>query len=195
MLGFSRVNIAGHDIGSMVAFSFAVNHAEATRKVALLDVVHPNDGYFEFRMLAVPGQPFFPWWFAFNQVQGLPEKLVIGRSRFLTDHMFDYLLRNPSAIDNRDRAIYADRYSYPDAIRGGNGWYQKFVEDIEHGKTYGLVTAPMLGMAHDLFFPDMAARLPAQGTDVRLLQVNNTGHYFVEEQPQSVIDAFNTFFA
>lgn len=147
------------------------------------------------RVLAVPGQPFFPWWFAFNQITDLPQKLVPGRSRLLTDWMFDYLLRNPGAIDNRDRAIYADRYSTADAIRGGNGWYQTFVQDIDHGKTYGLVTAPMLGMAHDLFYPDMAARLPAQGTDVRLLQVADTGHYFVEEQPQAVIDAFTSFFA
>ena len=29
-LGYDKVNVAGHDIGSMVAFSFAANHPDAT---------------------------------------------------------------------------------------------------------------------------------------------------------------------
>jgi len=34
-LGHRQVNIAGHDIGAMVAFSFAANHGAATRRLAL----------------------------------------------------------------------------------------------------------------------------------------------------------------
>jgi len=194
VLGFSSVNIAGHDIGSMVAYSFAANHPEATRKVAMLDVLHPNDGYFEIRMLKAPGQPFFPWWFAFNQVPELPEQLVSGRSRILIDWMFDNLLLNLAAVNDFDRSIYAAAYSRPEGIRGGNGWYATFVQDIADLATYAPVTAPILGMAHDLFFPDMAARLPTMATDVTLRTVANTGHYFVEEQPQAVINEFTAFF-
>ncbi|MEV7011447.1 alpha/beta hydrolase [Streptosporangium sp. NPDC051022] len=193
-LGYDKVNIAGHDVGSMIAFSFAVNHPDAVKKVALLDVTHPDTAYYEFRMLPQPGQPFFPWWFAFNQVHGLPEQLVSGRSRFLVDWMFDYLLVNKTAIGDRDRAVYAQAYSYPDAVRGGNGWYQTFGQDIEDYKTYGKVTAPMLGLAHDAFYGRMSQVLPTQGTDVRLAQVDDTGHYFVEEQPAAVIRHLTDFF-
>ena len=194
VLGYSSVNIAGHDIGSMVAFSFAANHPEATRKVAMLDVMHPDESYFEFRMLKAPGQPFFPWWFAFNQVPQLPEQLVAGRSRFLVDWMFDNLLFNQAAVNDFDRSIYAAAYNRPEGIRGGNGWYATFVQDIADGATYGQVTAPILGMVNSLFYPHMAAVLPTRGTNVTVHEVPNTGHYFVEEQPQVVINELTAFF-
>ena len=193
-LGYSSVNIAGHDIGSMVAFSFAANHPGATRKVAMLDVMHPDESYFEFRMLKAPGQPFFPWWFAFNQVAQLPEQLVSGRSRFLIDWMFDNLLINQAAVSDFDRSVYADAYNRPEGIRGGNGWYSTFVQDIADLGTYGQVAAPILGMVNSLFYPNMAAVLPTRGPNVTVHEVPNTGHYFVEEQPQVVIDELTAFF-
>ncbi len=194
VLGYSSVNIAGHDIGSMVAYSFAANHPEATRKVAMLDVSHPDSSYYEFRMLKAPGQPFFPWWFAFNQVPQLPEQLVSGRARYLIDWMFDNLLVNQAAVSNFDRAVYAAAYNRPEGIRGGNGWYATFVQDIADLATYSKVTAPILGLVNSLFYPNMAAVLPTQGTDVTVHEVTNTGHYFVEERPEVVIDEFRAFF-
>ncbi|MEU1881651.1 alpha/beta hydrolase [Streptosporangium sp. NPDC020072] len=193
-LGHDRVNIAGHDVGAMIAFSFAVNHPEATRRLALLDVTHPDDSYYEFRMLPQPGQAFFPWWFAFNQVQGLPEQLVSGRSRYLVDWIFDHLLVDKSAIGDRDRAVYAKAYSSPDAVRGGNSWYQAFGQDIEDHRTYGKVTAPTLGLAHSAFHPHMNQVLPTQATDVRVTELTGTGHYFVEERPAAVIGHLTGFF-
>jgi pimeloyl-ACP methyl ester carboxylesterase len=193
-LGYSSVNIAGHDVGSMVAFSFAANHPAATRKVALLDVLHPDESYYEYRLMPQPGAPFHLWWFAFNQVRGLPEQLVTGRGRYLVDWMLDALLVNPAAINDYDRTVYGQNYSYPDAIRGGNSWYQAFGQDIVDLKDYGPVTAPMLGLAHNNFFPNMAAKLPTQGTNVQVAEIANAGHYFVEEQPAEVIRHLTAFF-
>jgi pimeloyl-ACP methyl ester carboxylesterase len=193
-LGYDSVNIAGHDIGSMVAFSFAVNHPQATRKVALLDVTHPDPTYNQISLLPQPGEPVYPWWFAFNQVRGLPEQLVSGRSRFLIDSIFDDLLVNKAAVGAGTRAIYAHAYSRPDAIRASNGWYQAFAQDITDFMSYGKVTAPMLGLADPLFFGFFQQVLPAEGTDVRVAKVDNTGHYLVEEQPQAVIAALTGFF-
>jgi pimeloyl-ACP methyl ester carboxylesterase len=193
-LGFDTVNIAGHDIGSMVAFSFAANHPKATRKVALLDVMHPDQSYNELRLLPQPGEPVYPWWFAFNQVRRLPEQLVSGRSRFLIDSIFDDLLVNKAAVSDGDRAIYARAYSYPDAIRASNGWFQAFGQDINDLASYGKITAPMLGVADPLFFGFFQQVLPAEGTDVSVIEVKNTGHFLVEEQPQAIIAALTEFF-
>jgi pimeloyl-ACP methyl ester carboxylesterase len=193
-LGYSEINIVGHDIGSMVAFSFAVNHPEATTKVSLLSVTHPSESYYQIPMLAPPGTPFSPWWFAFNQLSTLPAQLVSGRSGFLIDSVFDYLLVNPDAVDEASRAIYAANYSYPAAIEGGNGWYQAFNTDIADMNTYGQVTAPILGLAAGLFFDQMQAVLPTEGTDVQVVQIQDAGHYLVEEQPEAVIQQFQAFF-
>ncbi|MEU4739231.1 alpha/beta hydrolase [Actinosynnema sp. NPDC023658] len=197
-LGHERVDIAGHDIGSIVAFSFAASFPEATRKVALLDVVHPDENMYQIRMLPLPGAPFYPWWFAFNQVAELPEKLLAGRTRVLVDWMFDHFLVNPDAVDELDRAVFADRFDAPGAVRGANSWYATFGQDIEDLKSYDKVTAPMLGMVSNLgdgmFAAQMQATLPNQATDVKVVVVPDAGHYFVEEAPQAVIDEFNHFF-
>ncbi|WP_346768322.1 alpha/beta hydrolase [Streptomyces sp. R301] len=197
-LGHDEVDIAGHDIGAQVAFSFAVNHPSATRKVALLDVVHPDPSMYGIPMLPPPDAPFFPWWFAFHQVPGLPEQLLAGRTRILVDWIFDNFLLDRTAVTPSDRAVYAHAYDRPGAISGGSGWYRTFGQDIVDLGTYGKVTAPMLGMVSNLgdglFAEQMKATLPGQGTDVRVVVVPDAGHYFVEEAPQAVIDEFNRFF-
>ncbi|MFI7454279.1 alpha/beta fold hydrolase [Nonomuraea sp. NPDC049714] len=194
-LGYRSVHLAGHDIGSMVAYSFAANHPAAARKVALLDVLHPDDSYYEFRMLPRPGQSSAsPWWFAFNQVRQLPEELIAGQGREVVDWVFDYLLVDRGAIDDRSRAVFGRNYSYPAAIRGGNSWYQAFGQDIADLKTYRPVGTPLLGLAHPGYFPLMRATLPKQGTDVRVAEIAGTGHYLVEEQPSEVVRHFLDFF-
>lgn len=97
-LGHDRVNIAGHDVGAMVAFSFAANHLAATRKLALLDVLHPDESLYQIPMLQRPGGDTHMWWWAFNQVQGLPERLLAGRSRFLIDWHYGIGLVDQSSV-------------------------------------------------------------------------------------------------
>jgi pimeloyl-ACP methyl ester carboxylesterase len=191
-LGYSTVDIAGHDIGAMVAFSFAANHPEATRSVTVMDVGHPDENLFNIPLLAPPGVPVHVWWFAFNQVRGLPEALLVGRFRVMVDWLFDNLMVNPAAVSDRDRAIYASAYNRLDAIRAGNAWYQAFYQDIEDQKAYGKVTAPMLGLAAS-YNDTLEHTLPQKGTDVRLAKIADTGHFFPEEQPEAVVKALTEF--
>jgi pimeloyl-ACP methyl ester carboxylesterase len=44
-LGYDKVAVAGQDVGSMVAFSFAANHPEATTRLALWEPGHPNEAW------------------------------------------------------------------------------------------------------------------------------------------------------
>jgi pimeloyl-ACP methyl ester carboxylesterase len=192
-LGHTRAHIAGHDIGAMVAHSFAANHPAATRTLTLMDVAHPDEGLYQITMLAPPGQPVHVWWFAFNQVRGLPEQLVSGRSRYLVDWMFDNLLVNRDAIGPHDRALYAAAYSRPDAIRAGNGWYQGFEQDIVDQKAYGTITAPLLGLASEMNYDYLAYLLPTKGSDVRVNKVANSGHFVVDEQPTVVTNELLQF--
>jgi pimeloyl-ACP methyl ester carboxylesterase len=198
-LGYRKVDLAGHDIGSMVAFSFAANHPDATRRVAMLDVPHPDPSWLNFRLLPEAGwerpPPLYLWWFAFNQVRGLPEQLVAGRSRYLVDWLLKYNGTKPGAVGERDRAVYARAYASADAIRAGNGWYQTFGQDIADQRAYGKVTAPILGLGGKIGYPSLRTLLPTKGTDVRVVRVANSGHYIPEEQPDAVINQLNRFFS
>ncbi|HET6288067.1 MAG TPA: alpha/beta hydrolase [Amycolatopsis sp.] len=192
-LGLKQAHIAGHDIGAMVAFAFAANHPEATKTVTLMDVSHPDESLYQLPMLAPPGQPVNVWWFAFNQVATLPEKLLAGRARFLVDWMFDHLAADPASIAARDRAIYAAAYDRPDAIRAGNGWYQAFGTDIEDQKAYAKITAPMLGLGSEFNYDYLAAVLPSKAADVRVRKIAGAGHFVAEEQPRAVVNELLTF--
>jgi pimeloyl-ACP methyl ester carboxylesterase len=186
-LGHERADVVGSDIGAMVAFSLAANHPELVRTVTLLDVAHPEESWFQLPLLPQPGQTFHLWWFAFNQVRGLPERLLAGKARDLVDYLCDLMLVNQDAVTGRDREIYAAAYDTADAVRAGNGWYQTFAQDIADDRTYAPVTAPLLALANSGQYDYLRDLLPTKAVDPRVVLLENTGHYVVEEQPDAVL--------
>jgi pimeloyl-ACP methyl ester carboxylesterase len=203
-LGHDRVNIAGHDIGAMVAFSFAANQPEATLKLAILDITHPDDFFTELRMLPALGtfgaradaaHPPYTWWFALNQVPALPEKLLDGRFHIYQDWFFEYLLLDSASIGPRDRAVYAAAYANPDAIRAGNAWYQTFTQDVIDAKTYPKLKMPVLGLGGSTFgYELLQATLVPKAADVRIVRIENSGHFIPEEQPETASRHLIDFF-
>ncbi|MFC9298063.1 alpha/beta fold hydrolase [Streptomyces sp. NPDC057011] len=194
-LGLERAHIAGHDIGAMVAYAFAANHPEAIGRAALLDVSHPEESWMRMPLIPEPGTPRHLWWFAFNQVHGLPEQLLAGRSRLLLDWLFGAGTADPASVDAHARAVYARAYDTPEAIRAGNDWYRTFVQDIADLAGYAPVTAPLLALGGEYSNHDVLAEaVPALGTDTRVVRVDGSGHYLPEEQPEFVTAELTRFF-
>ncbi|MGC0414970.1 alpha/beta fold hydrolase [Embleya sp. AB8] len=205
-LDLGPVHVAGHDIGAMVAYAFAANHPEATGRIAMLDVPHPDDGWSDMRLLPQPDQHVdsvieagarsYLWWFAFNQVQGLPEQLLAGRTRLLLDWLFDRQAEDPTTIDARAREIYTHAYSSADAIRAGNAWYRAFNQDITDARTYPKLETPLLALGGDKSnYAHLRDLMPTKGTDVQVVNIPSCGHYIPEEQPAAVITELTRFLA
>ncbi|MFD7260970.1 alpha/beta fold hydrolase [Streptomyces sp. NPDC059874] len=192
-LGLERAHIAGHDIGAMVAYAFAANHPEATGRVALLDVSHPEESWNGMPLLPRDGI-FHLWWFAFNQVQGLPEQLLAGRYHLLLDWLFGQAATDPATIGAHSRAVYARAYDSPDAIRAGNACYRAFGQDIADLATYAPVATPLLALGGAYSnYESLVEALPALGTDTRVVRVDDSGHYLPEEQPEAVVTELTKF--
>ncbi|MFB6824892.1 alpha/beta fold hydrolase [Streptomyces virginiae] len=192
-LGLERAHVVGHDIGAMVAYAFAANHPEATDRIALLDVSHPEEAWAQMPLLPRPGLRHL-WWFAFNQVPGLPEQLLAGRSHLLLDELLAGMTTDPAAIDDRSRAVYARAYDSPDAIRAGNAWYRAFRQDIDDLAGYSPVTAPLLALGGEHSnYERLVADVPALGTDTRVIRVDGCGHYLPEERPEVVTAELTRF--
>ncbi|RSS81621.1 alpha/beta fold hydrolase [Streptomyces sp. WAC06614] len=186
-LGIASAHLVGHDIGAMVAHAHAANHPEATRSVTLLDVSHPDDGWAELTLLPQDGRRHL-WWFAFNQVHGLPEALLAGRYRLLLDWLFTHGAADPDRIDARSRAVYARAYDSAEAVRAGNDWYRAFPQDVADLRTYDPVTVPLLALGGDRSnYEALRAAVPAHGTDTRVVRIDDCGHYLPEEQPEAVL--------
>ncbi|MFD3722733.1 alpha/beta fold hydrolase [Streptomyces sp. NPDC058674] len=192
-LGHEKVNIAGEDIGSMIAYAFAANHPEATSKLALWEVGHPGEVFNEMRMLPQPGQPHL-WWFAFNQVDDLPEKLLAGRYRLLIDYLISLEALDPDAIDEDSREIYATAYEQPGAVRASNAWYQTFGRDIEDARTYDQLLMPVLGLG-GMNFGFVPALLEGKSADVRYVEFKGAGHYLSQERPEELTRELMQFFS
>lgn len=200
-LHIAKANICGHDIGAMVAYSFAMNYPAATEKLILMDGMHPGDYLIKMPMLPangnfgkkMDGKSPYAWWFSFNQVKGLPEQLLAGRSRYLIDWLIDYVSENPNAITGFDRSVYAANYDLPDNIRGGNGWYQSMEKDIEDAKAYGKFSMPVLGIGCYIGYGPLKMSLPHLASDFKVALIENSGHYIMEEQPKAVLDAISQF--
>ncbi|ALG11377.1 alpha/beta hydrolase [Kibdelosporangium phytohabitans] len=193
-LGFERVDLVGHDIGAMVAFSFAANHPEAVGKLVLVDVPHPDEDLYDLTLLPSPGQPLHLWWFAFNQLTALPQILLDGRVRALVDHLSELMLLDPGNIDEQAREIYARAYDSPDAIRASNGWYQTFGQDAEDMKSYAPLTLPVLALTsrpEEGNYTVKALRKAVVGPQFE--QIPDTGHYIPEEQPEAMVTHVRKF--
>lgn len=181
-LGYKKVNIAGHDIGASVAFSYAANFPENTDKLILLDTPHPDENMYKLPMMPI-GAKVYPWWIAFNQVNELPENLLEGRYHILQNYIFDQLLIDKEAINSFDRKVFSTAYDNKDAIRSSNEWYKAFTQDIQDIKNIEKITALTIGIGSVDGVEMFKYSLPPYIKDLQLKVVKNSGHFIHEENP------------
>ena len=198
-LGYDKADIAGHDIGSQVAYAYAANFPQATNKLIMMDVPHPDAGLATWPLLPQAGafgdkideaHPF-AWWFAFHQVKGLPEEILAGRQYLEQEWFYRYLLKDESAIDARDHAVYRKAYASRDAIRAGNAWYQAFPQDILDHKGYGKLGMPVLGLGGPGYGWLKATLEPTVDT-LKVVKMEG-GHFIAEEKPADTVAAIEAF--
>jgi pimeloyl-ACP methyl ester carboxylesterase/uncharacterized protein YbjT (DUF2867 family) len=200
-LGLDKVSLLGHDIGGMVAASFAFNYSEATEKLILADGAHPSDGMRYMSLLPAPsafeakmdGHQPYVWWMAFNQVKGLPEKLLAGRFQHLLDYLFAYVMLDESRMSAFDRAVYAAAYNEPESIRAANGWYQALGQDMADANTYAPLTMRVLGIGSYVSYEHMRQGLPSMAPSAQVIGLLDSGHYMFEEKPELVLAAVLDF--
>lgn len=202
-LGLEKVNIMGHDIGGMVAMSFAFNYPESTEKLIVLDGSHPSEGMMQMPLIPAMGtfgkkmdanMPY-AWWMGFNQVKELPEKILEGRFQYLLDWLFAYVMIDDNKMSAFERAIYAAAYNDTDSIRAANAWYQSFTQDIEDSKNYRPLTMPVLAIGSYVSYSYMKMGLPYVAKDVIVTGILDSGHYLFEEKPEPVTEAILNFLA
>jgi pimeloyl-ACP methyl ester carboxylesterase len=200
-LGLEKVNLLGHDIGGMVAMSIAFNHPEIIEKLIVMDGSHPGEGMMHMPLIPpsgtftekMNGDAPYAWWMSFNQVKGLPEKLLEGRFRYLLDWLFDYVMIDQTKMSEFEKEIYAAAYNTAESIRAANGWYQTFTQDIEDSKTYQQLNMPVLGIASNVSYNYMKMGLPFVAKDCTIAGLLESGHYMNEEQPEQVLKEITDF--
>jgi pimeloyl-ACP methyl ester carboxylesterase len=189
-LGLDRVAVAGHDIGLMVAYALAAQFPQAVERVALMDAFLPGIGRWKDVWLMRD-----LWHFHFYGE--VPLALVKGRERTYLEHFWNDFAADPKrSVPEEDRRIYAKAYAKPGAMRAGFEYFRNFERDAEDFAALSASPLPMpvlvlAGEKAGGSFLIEQARLVA--SDVRGLIVPGSGHWVMEESPQTVIPALVEF--
>ena len=188
-LGFDRAVIAGHDIGTMVAYAYAARYRESTEKLIVMDA-------------PVPGIP--PW----DQIVRNPllwhfdlggpdmERLVAGRERIYLDRFWNDFAGDPSKIDEATRRHYAELYARPGAMRAAFAQFRSIRQDtVDNAASMTIKLAmPVLAVGGEKSFgANEAVVMRNAATDVTEVVIPNAGHWLMEEQPAATIAAVRSF--
>jgi pimeloyl-ACP methyl ester carboxylesterase len=196
-LGFGPYFMAGHDIGSWIAYPYAARYPDQLRRVVLLDANIPG--------VTLPGaiplgfeSNWRSWHFLFNTVLDLPEALLQGRERILIQWFFQRKTANPAGtFSEADIDEYVRVYSKLGNLGGMLGYYRAIFEDMEQNASLARtkIKIPILALGGDVgSAPKIYEALKPLGDDVRGGVIENCGHYIPEEQPEILAKKMLSFF-
>jgi pimeloyl-ACP methyl ester carboxylesterase len=189
-LGFSQINLAGHDIGLMVAYAYAAQFPDDVKKLALLDALLPG---IEPVWSQVKAQA---WWFGFF---GQPHsgEIVSGRVGLFFTDFWPTVGYQKDAFNKAERDEFIRAYSVPGATTGAFHWFGQFGQDakdnVELAKNK--LQMPVLAMGSDHFAGAfLAAHTRLVATDVQESIIKDSGHWIVQENTPQVQHDLLAFF-
>ena len=189
-LGFDKATIVGHDIGLMVAYAYAAQYPDETKRVVLMDAFLPGIGNWKDMWLMRD-----LWHFHFYG--DVPLALVAGRERTYFEHFWNDFAANPNqSIPEADRQIYAAAYAQPGGMRAGFEYFRNFEQDAADFQQFAQnkLTMPVRVISGEksggTFLIDQV-RLVANDVEGNVIQ--GSGHWLLEEAPEKVIPVLKEY--
>lgn len=189
-LGYQHINLAGHDIGLMVAYAYAAQFPGDVKKVALMDALLPG---VEPVWSQVRAQA---WWFGFFAMPNSGEIVTGKAGLFLTSFwpVVGYV-KNSFTLQEKNEFIRA--YSVPGATTGAFHWFAAFSQDATDNvkSMKKKLPMPLLAMGADHSAGSyLAAHSRLVATNVKEVIINGSGHWLVQEQTAQVQKGLLDFF-
>lgn len=190
-LGIGKVDVVAHDIGNMVAFALAIQHADRVRKLVVIDAPVPGVGPWD-EILKNP----LLWHFRFGGPD--MERLVAGRERIYLDRFWNEFSADPKRFTEAARQHYAALYARPGAMHAGFSQFAAFDQDTLDNRAAlaerGKLTMPVLALGGEKSFGlAMAAVMRAAADNVEAGVVPGSGHWIMEENPVATTTLVRTF--
>lgn len=186
--GRERAIVVGHDWGGAIAWATAHRHPDRVDRLVVMNAPHPALMREELR--ASRDQRRRSRYMAFFQLPWLPER-VLSRDR---GRAIARAFRGGSHVreawpeDELER--YRDAFSRPADLAGPLAYYRTAFRRRSPPLT-GMVRAPVLVLwgVHDRFLgPALAdeARLRRYAPDLRVVRIDEAGHFVQNEAPERV---------
>jgi len=193
-LGMEKFFLVGHDWGGPVAFSLAVQHREAVRRLVIMDVAIPGDGG-DF------SQGGRRWHHAFFRTLYLPEALCFGREELILGWLFENYGYRPNAISEEDKREYFRTYTKFGAFKAMLEYYRALPVDAADNQAFlakgGKLRMPVLALGGEKAFGrgmECLQSLQRVAENVRGGLVPKSGHWVAEEAPDFIAEQLLSFF-
>ena len=188
------VRVVGHDIGGMVAFSWARQFPQDVERLVLVDLALPGLGLEEAMDVARGGR----WHFVLFMTPDVPELLLDGSEDDFFAWWFSHLASNHAAFPPAVVAATTASYRGRDALRRGFGHYRTLLADGEATSAWardgGRLEMPVaaVGGAHTVG-GRLATSLTEAAPQVRRIVVADAGHFVAEERPDEFLAQVGEF--
>lgn len=187
-LGFRKVSILSHDLGSLVAYPYARDFPAEVDRLIVMDAPLSGFGLEDFYARL--------WHFGFNSAPApVPEQIINDdNERVYLGYIFDH----EHVAGAVDRAVYFRAYRQADKRSAGYGYYRAFTTDAADNQANAdakRLTMPVLAMGGQFSFgPAVAASFRNVAADVREVIAPRSGHFIPEENPDFLAGCASVFF-
>src|SRR5947199_7206020 len=169
----------------MVAYAYAAQFPAEVEKLVVMDAFLPGVAGWE-NVYNNPGI----WHFRFNGPT--PEALVRGRERTYFEHYWnDFAADKAHSISEADRVAYTAAYARPGRMRAGWAYFVSFQQAAKDFAELSQtkLTIPVLAIGGEKANgAALGQQVQLVATNARTLTLPNTGHWVMEENPQSTMD-------
>ncbi|BBH67873.1 hypothetical protein ACTI_45580 [Actinoplanes sp. OR16] len=190
-----NLRIVGHDIGTMVAYSYAAAHRADVTKLVLSEAPIPDPSIYEFPALTAQGPGVWNFGF-FSLTNGLPESIVRGREQVWVDGFIDSLEVQKGAVTPSDIEVFAGNLRKPGHLEASFAWFRSFPQDIKDNARYGRtkLTMPVLAIgASGSLKTAVGDQARKYARDVTTVVIPDSGHWIYEEHPAQTTDLLLRF--
>lgn len=189
-LGITKARVVGHDIGLMVAYAYAAQFPAEVEKLVVMDAFLPG----------VPG-----WELAYNNPDmwhfrfhgSTPEALVEGREKTYFAYFWNDLAADKDhSLSESDRASYIVAYSRSGRMRAGWAYFASWPDTAKDFAQMAQtqLTMPVLSIAGEKASAAiLGPQMKRVATDVKVIDLEGTGHWLMEERPKETMDALVAF--
>ncbi len=197
-LGLGPVALVGHDVGMMVAYTYACAYPDDVARLVLADAALPGLGLGLEDLYDADANPRMYHLPLAEAPNGLAEALIAGREGVFVDHFMRQQAYDTDALADGALDEYARRLAAPGALTGGLNYFRAHHVDAERNRAAARTRLPMpvlsIGGSASFGGP-LEAQVAPLVTDHRHVIIEECGHYLAEEKPERLADELLNFFA
>ena len=191
-LGIGKVTLVGHDWGGVVAWAFAMAHAERLERLVIINAPHP--AVFRRELASNPAQQEASRYIGVFRTPQAESLLLANDCAALQRIVLaDGLTRG--YVTAEDQAAYLAAWTQPGAMTGGLNWYRAMEGTPPGGYIFATPTLVIWGMNDTALLPGNLEGLDQWVARLQIERIPDADHWIVHQRPELVNRLIRDFLA